>query len=85
MWRQFLMASASALALAGTAAAADLPIAPPPPPPVFTWTGLYVGGYGGGEVTKTSYVTNILSPVTANSHLTLADIAGVNAAGSKTL
>jgi opacity protein-like surface antigen len=52
MRRQFFLASAGAMALAGTALAADLPIAPPPPPPVFTWTGIYIGGYGGGEVTE---------------------------------
>jgi outer membrane immunogenic protein len=48
MRRQLFLASVGAMALAGTALAADLPIAPPPPPPVFTWTGIYVGGYGGG-------------------------------------
>jgi outer membrane immunogenic protein len=84
MWRQFFLASAGAMALAGTALAADLPIAPPPPP-IFTWTGIYVGGYGGGEVTRTSYNTLVGPPLSAFSHLTPADIAGVDAAGSQTL
>jgi outer membrane immunogenic protein len=85
MWRQFFLASAGAMALAGTALAADLPIAPPPPPPIFTWTGIYVGGYGGGEVTHTSYNTLVGPPLSPFSHLTPADIAGVDAAGSQTL
>ena len=54
MRRHLFLASAGALALTGTVFAADLPIAPPPPPPVLTWTGIYIGGYGGGEVTRTS-------------------------------
>jgi outer membrane immunogenic protein len=59
MLRKFLLASAGALTLTGTALAADLAVAPPPPPPVFSWTGFYIGGYGGGEVTHTSYNTLI--------------------------
>jgi outer membrane immunogenic protein len=85
MRRQFFLASADAMALAGTALAADLPIAPPPPPPVFTWTGIYIGGYGGGEVTRTSYNTLVGAPLSPFSHLTPVDIAGVDAAGSQTL
>jgi outer membrane immunogenic protein len=84
MWRKFLLASASATMLVGTAFAADLAV-PPPPPPVFTWTGFYIGGYGGGEVTHTSYNTLIGPPLTAFSHLTPADIAAVDAEGSRTL
>jgi outer membrane immunogenic protein len=85
MKRQLFLASAGAMALAGTALAADLPIAPPPPPPVFTWTGIYIGGYGGGEVTRTSYNTLVGAPLSPFSHLTPVDIAGVDAAGSQTL
>jgi outer membrane immunogenic protein len=85
MWRQLFLASAGAMALAGTALAADLPIAPPPPPPVFTWTGIYLGGYGGGEVTHTSYNTLVGAPLSPFSHLTPVDIAGVDAAGSQIL
>jgi outer membrane immunogenic protein len=85
MWRQFFLASAGAMALAGTALAADLPMAPPPPPSIFTWTGIYVGGYGGGEITHASYNTRVGAPLSAASHLTPADIAGVDAAGSQTL
>ncbi|HUB65319.1 MAG TPA: outer membrane beta-barrel protein [Methylocella sp.] len=84
MWRPFLLASASAMTLAGSALAADLtPV--PPPPPVFTWTGLYLGGYGGGEVTNTSYNTVLGTPLAGISHLTPTDIAVVDAAGSQTL
>ena len=86
MRRQLFLASAGALALTGAAFAADLPIAPPPPPPpVFTWTGIYIGGYGGGEVTHTSYNTLVGAPLSPSSHLTPIDIAGVDAAGSQTL
>ena len=86
MRRQLFLASAGALALTGAAFAADLPIAPPPPPPpVFTWTGIYIGGYGGGEVTHTSYNTLVGAPLSPFSHLTPVDIAGVDAAGSQTL
>jgi len=85
MRRQLFLASAGALALTGTVFAADLPIAPPPPPPVFTWTGIYIGGYGGGEVTRASYNTLVGAPLSPLSHLTAVDIAGVDAAGSETL
>ncbi|WGJ14146.1 outer membrane beta-barrel protein [Methylocapsa sp. D3K7] len=85
MRRQLFLASAGALALTGAAFAADLPIAPPPPPPVFTWTGIYIGGYGGGEITHTSYNTLVGAPLSPFSHLTPVDIAGVDAAGSQTL
>jgi outer membrane immunogenic protein len=85
MWRKFLLASAGAMTLAGTALAADLPVTPPPPPPIFTWSGLYVGAYGGGEVTHTSYNTLVGPPLSAFSHLTPADIASVDAAGSQSL
>lgn len=85
MWRPFLLASTSAIVLAGTALAADLPVTPPPPPPIFSWTGPYAGGYGGGEVTRTSYNTVIGFPSPAFSHLAPADIAVVDAAGSQTL
>ncbi len=85
MRRQLFLASAGALALTGAAFAADLPIAPPPPPPVFTWTGIYIGGYGGGEITHTSYNTLVGAPLSPFSHLTPIDIAGVDAAGSQTL
>lgn|SRR5208283_813517 len=85
MLRKFLLASAGALTLTGTALAADLAVAPPPPPPVFSWTGFYIGGYGGGEVTHTSYNTLIGPPLTAFSHLTPADIAAVDAEGSQIL
>jgi hypothetical protein len=68
MWRKFLLASASSMALAGTALAADLAVAPPPPP-VFTWTGLYVGGYGGGEITHTSYNTLVGTPFAGPAYL----------------
>jgi outer membrane immunogenic protein len=85
MRRQLFLASAGALALNGAAFAADLPVAPPPPPPVFTWTGIYVGAYGGGEVTHTSYNTLVGAPLSPFSHLTPIDIAGVDAAGSQTL
>jgi outer membrane immunogenic protein len=71
------------MTLAGTALAADL--TPPPPPPIFTWTGLYIGGYGGGEVTHTSYDTLVGPPLSAFSHLTPTDIASVDAAGSQSL
>jgi outer membrane immunogenic protein len=70
------------MTLAGTALAADLT---PPPPPIFTWTGLYIGGYGGGEVTHTSYDTLVGPPLSAFSHLTPTDIASVDAAGSQSL
>jgi hypothetical protein len=79
MWRPFLLASTSAIVLAGTALAADLPVTPPPPPPIFSWTGPYAGGYGGGEVTRTSYNTVIGFPSPAFSHLAPADIAVVDA------
>jgi opacity protein-like surface antigen len=81
MWRKFLLVTASTMTLAGTALAADL--TPPPPPPIFTWTGLYIGGYGGGEVTHTSYNTLVGPPLSAFSHLTPTDIASVDAAGSQ--
>lgn len=85
MLRKFLLASAGVLTLTGTALAADLAVAPPPPPPVFSWTGFYIGSYGGGEVTHTSYNTLIGPPFTAFSHLTPADIAAVDTEGSQTL
>jgi outer membrane immunogenic protein len=85
MWRKVLLASASFMTLAGTALAADLAPPPPPPPPVFTWTGLYVGAYGGGEITRTSYDTALSAPFAGLSHLTPADIAGVDAAGSQSI
>ncbi|TPV98457.1 MAG: hypothetical protein USCAAHI_02106 [Beijerinckiaceae bacterium] len=72
------------MTLAGTALAADL-TPPPPPPPIFTWTGLYIGGYGGGEVTHTSYDTLVGPPLSAFSHLTPTDIASADAAGSQSL
>jgi outer membrane immunogenic protein len=84
MWRPFLLVSASVAELAGTALAADLPVAPPPPPPVFTWTGLYVGGYGGGEITHSSYNTVVGPPLAGPSHFTAADAAVVSVAGGQT-
>lgn len=41
---------ATALLFAGSATAADLgaPLAQAPPVPVWSWTGCYVGGHGGG-------------------------------------
>lgn len=84
MWRQFLLASASTMTLAGTALAADLPVAPPPPP-VFTWTGVYIGGYGGGQITDTSYNTLVGAPFSGPALLTAPDAAGVGLAASHSL
>ena len=73
------------MTLAGTALAADLTPPPPPPPPIFTWTGLYIGAYGGGEVTHSSFDTLVGPPLSASSHLTPADIESVDAAGGQSL
>lgn len=85
MWRKVFLASASILTLAGPAFAADLPVAPPPPP-VFTWTGVYAGAYGGGEITRTSYATLAGgAPFAGPSYLTPADAASVSLAASQTV
>lgn len=48
--KKSLLVLAGAVALAGSATAADMPAAykASPPAPVFTWTGCYLGGNGGG-------------------------------------
>jgi outer membrane immunogenic protein len=48
--KKSLLVLAGAVALAGSATAADMPAAYKalPPAPVFTWTGCYLGGNGGG-------------------------------------
>jgi outer membrane immunogenic protein len=86
MWRKFLLTLSSVMTLAGTALAADLPVTPPPPPPIFTWTGLYVGGYGGGEITHTSYNTLVGTPFAGPAYLVApSDIAGVDVLTSQSL
>ncbi len=85
MWRQYLLASASAMTFTGMALAADLSVPPPPPPPIFTWSGLYVGAYGGGEVTHSSYNTLAGPGFTPVSYLMPGDIGAVGGAGSQSL
>jgi outer membrane immunogenic protein len=54
MMKNLLGTLAVAAALATPAMAADMPLkAPPPPIPVFTWTGVYGGGFIGGMWTHT--------------------------------
>src|SRR5437868_6517205 len=72
--KRFLLAAAAVTAsFAVPAQAADLarpapPICAPPPPiiAVFTWTGCYVGGNGGGIWSKKTFTnTNFIPGVTA--------------------
>ena len=54
--RKFLLGTAALIALASSAIAADMraPVykAPPPVVPVWSWTGCFLGGHGGGLWTK---------------------------------
>jgi outer membrane immunogenic protein len=52
------VAAVSTIAFAQFASAADLPRKAPPaplPPPVYSWTGFYIGGNGGGAFSKTDW------------------------------
>ena len=79
MLRKFLagvgvlsLVSVASLAPAG---AADLAYKAPPPPPVYSWTGLYIGGNGGGAVSNNATSTagvdvlgDVLTPGSALIH-----------------
>src|SRR5262245_37902311 len=90
--RRIVLLAAGLSIMAQAALAADLrPPPPPPPPPVkalpppvylFTWTGCYVGGNGGGLwLTKDFAVTSVLGiavPTTnVGSHDASSWVAGV--------
>src|SRR5262249_55126202 len=51
--------------IAGPAMAADMPLKAPPPPPVYiySWTGCYVGGFGGGLPASKDYALTGSTPL----------------------
>jgi outer membrane immunogenic protein len=71
---------AVSLSLIGTASAADLPTqkAPPEftPPPVFSWTGLYLGGYVGGGFGSAFWNDLVVPGNTNGSHLDPSGFVG---------
>jgi outer membrane immunogenic protein len=72
--KKSLLVLAGAVALAGSATAADMPAAYKalPPAPVFTWTGCYLGGNGGGGRAHDDWQQTgglALGPVRANGWL----------------
>jgi outer membrane immunogenic protein len=78
--RNYLLASAALAALIGgsSAQAADLgkPVykAPPPVVPVFSWTGLYIGGFAGGAWNTSDWV--FPGPGTTTSHRASSALGG---------
>ena len=76
--RQILLSTVALAALAGSAIAADLPSSKAPPvyvapAPVYSWTGVYLGVYGGG-VFGTATVTD---PLFAAGHYNQSPGGGV--------
>jgi outer membrane immunogenic protein len=72
--KKMLIALTAAAAFTGSAYAADLPArmpvkALPPPVPVVSWTGCYIGGGGGGAITKNDhndFSTTLGTPLSPN-------------------
>jgi outer membrane immunogenic protein len=77
MRKMVLFACLASAALAAPAMAADMAVkAPlykaPPPPPVFSWTGCYIGGFGGGLWLQKDYTLTASTPVPAGVPLPAA-------------
>jgi outer membrane immunogenic protein len=74
--KRFYLASLVVALAAGPSFAADMPVkAPLPPPPVYSWTGIYFGGFGGGLWSKTD-TSFVFPPPATISQSSSQGIAG---------
>lgn len=85
MIRRCLLLGAASVAFAGSAFAADLPArmpykAPMVAPPIFSWTGCYIGGSGGGGFGQTTMTDDLgfVAPVGSSAS---TDTSGAVAGG----